>query len=92
MREDNFQLTEDSGTLIYLYADEQTLFERLSLQGTQRPLLANLDEAQKRDKIHALLSVRESTYRRAKITIDTSGKQPREIAQTILSRIGALHG
>jgi shikimate kinase len=83
-RPDNIDLLRALGTVVFLAADEQTLFRRI-LRRTTRPLLQTENP---RATVTALLEKRLPLYRgAADIEIDTSTLTHDEVANLILEKI-----
>ena len=80
----NTKLLKDKSIIFYLYADEDTLYNRVK-SNKDRPLLNNTDI---RDKIHKLMAQRHSKYEQAHFSIDTREKQPKDIAVEIIRKSG----
>jgi shikimate kinase / 3-dehydroquinate synthase len=70
------KIAEDSGLVICLQADLETLLERVNNTPDERPLLSADSANQLRD----LLSAREEHYRSFTYRIDTAGRLPEETA------------
>jgi len=66
--------------LVYLKADEACLEQRLASSSANRPLLKN-------NRISDLLEIRRPLYEMAQLTVDTNGKEPEQIAETIKNAI-----
>lgn len=80
MREENRTLLKQIGMVIYLNADEETLWSRLA-DDRSRPLLRGENP---REKIHTLLSERAPVYGRiADYAIAVDGSQAEDIAEEI---------
>lgn len=72
-----------TGDLVWLDADPATLADRLADAVDERPLVANSDDLSGR--LADLRSQREADYARdASKTIDTTGKEPEDIAEAVL--------
>ena len=83
-RPENIELLRALGTVVFLAADEQTLFRRISRRPT-RPLLRTENP---RATVTALLEKRLPLYRgAADIEIDTSTFTHDEVAKLILERL-----
>jgi shikimate kinase len=67
---------------VWLRAELQTLLRRLPADGT-RPLLAD------RARIPILLAERESSYRLADVSVDTTSASPHEVADELLKLVRA---
>jgi len=84
LREENVALLHELGTIIYLSADEETLFARISRR-TTRPLLQTPNP---RMTLKELLAARLSLYRgAADVEVDTSGLKHDEVARKILASL-----
>ena len=82
-REENVQLFKDSGKIVYLKANKETLINRLK-GDTSRPLLAgNMEE-----RLTELFNKRASVYESvADIIVDVDGLTPREVLENIFIKI-----
>jgi len=84
LRGENVGLLKKLGVIVWLTADEQTLFERASRRN-DRPLL---QKENPRAVYAELFRQREALYAAAAdLRIETSGKSHDEIAQTLLSKL-----
>jgi shikimate kinase len=84
LRETNTARLRDLGTVIFLSADEETLFRRISRRPS-RPLLQTTDP---RATLRELLRSRLPLYRAAAdVEVDTSGLTHDQVARSILKRI-----
>jgi shikimate kinase len=84
LRQENVALLHELGTIVYLSADEETLFARISRRST-RPLLQT---ANPRATLTELFAKRLPFYRdAADLEVDTSQLTHDEVARTILNRI-----
>ncbi len=84
LRNENIEILERLGKIVYLTAEEETLFERVSRRPT-RPLLRTADP---RRTLAELLRAREPIYRSlAEIEIDTTLLTHGEVADAILRKI-----
>jgi shikimate kinase len=87
LREENVDLLKRLGTVVWLIADEATLFERAARRG-ERPLLKTENP---RSTFAVLLRKREPLYAAtADLKIDTSALTHDEIADEILHKMEAL--
>jgi shikimate kinase len=87
LRPGNVELLRALGTIIYLGADEGTLFKRISRRST-RPLLRTENP---RTTVTELLRARLPLYRSAAdIEVDTSALAHDEVAKLILEKIEQL--
>ena len=80
---ENIKLLKEKSLVIYLKANEETLFNRLK-EDTTRPLL-NVSDI--KEKINVLLTERQAQYEQAHYTITTENKEPIEITQEIIGII-----
>jgi len=88
LREENVDLLKRFGTLVWLDANEQTLFERASRVGT-RPLLEGKNP---RVTFARMLRARLPLYARvAHLRVDTSALTDEEVAVAILSKLARLN-
>jgi shikimate kinase len=84
LRKTNTERLRELGTVIFLSADEETLFRRISRRPT-RPLLQTTDP---RGTLKELLRSRLPLYTAAAdVEVDTSGLTHDEVARSILKRI-----
>jgi shikimate kinase len=84
LRETNLARLREIGTIVYLSADEETLFARISRRQT-RPLLQT---ANPRTTVKELLAFRVPLYRAAAdVEVDTSRLRHDEVARSILKRV-----
>jgi len=67
---DNMEKMLQVGTVIYMECSNEVLFERISNQNTNRPLLSALSEDELKDFIAATMADRASYYSRANIIIN----------------------
>jgi shikimate kinase len=84
IRPENVALLKTLGTIVYLSADEETLFHRISRR-TTRPLLKTPDP---RRTLTELLSARLPLYQNcADVEVDTSKLSHEEVARRVLESI-----
>jgi len=84
LREENADLLKQLGTIVWLEADEETLFERASRRGN-RPLLQT---EYPRQIFSEMLRARAPLYAKvADIRVDTSALTHDEVADVILSKV-----
>jgi len=84
LRKENVDLLKQLGTVVWLGADEATLFERASRRN-DRPLLQRENP---RAVFSKLFRERESLYAAAAdLRVDTSTKTHDEVAETILNKV-----
>lgn len=101
--EENWRLLDSVSILVYLFAPLEVLVTRIN-QGENRPLLsagtgavaskAALEGENELEALKArlgnLISWRERIYSRAQYKIDTSGGDPEELADKIISLTGVM--
>lgn len=71
------------GTVVYLQAGLDELMRRVG-GARNRPLLAGLDESERRSRIREMLVAREEAYRTAEIMVETDGMSAEEVARAIV--------
>ena len=87
LRKENIDLLKQLGTIVWLDADEETLFERASRR-SNRPLLQTEDP---RTTFSEMLCARAPLYAKvADIRIDTSALTHDEVADVILRKVEEL--
>ena len=87
LRSENVDLLKQLGTVVWLTADETTLFERASRRN-DRPLL---QKENPRKVFSTLFKAREPLYAAAAdLRVDTSGMSHDQVAETILNKIEEL--
>ena len=87
MKEENLKMILETGTLVYLRADEALLLDRLNRSKQNRPLMANLSDEERREKIGSMLKVRGPVYERAHLIVEVEESEHR-VAQAILIGMG----
>ena len=90
--EDNLPWALKHGTVVYLHASPEELVRRLEQDATERPLLQDeegrrLSSAALRAKVADMLGRRLPYYRRAQITIDTSGLSVEETVKAVVNAL-----
>jgi len=89
LRRENVDLLKQLGTVVWLIADEATLFERAARRD-HRPLLQTENP---RDVFSKLFRERESVYAAAAdLRLETSTKSHDEVAEAILSKLEEFTG
>ena len=84
--EDNRRLLAERGTVIYLRATPEHLYERVR-QDRNRPLLAGADPL---ERLRELYRTRDPLYRAvADLTIDTGRQSVQVLARSLLEQLGA---
>jgi shikimate kinase len=87
VREENVDLLKQLGTIVWLDADEETLFERASRR-SNRPLLQTEDP---RTTFSEMLRARAPLYAKvADVRVDTSALTHDEVADVILRKVEEL--
>ena len=79
----NMELLLESGTTIYLKTNPQIIFERLSRNNNDRPLLNKKNKYELKNFIIEELNIREPYYSKAKHTINIGNSTSKEIADKI---------
>ncbi len=74
----------DESTVVWLRATADDHWNRVVAQGDRRPM-ADLPDA--KAELRAMLAAREPLYRQADLSVDTTERTPREVAETIVGRI-----
>lgn len=89
MDDQNFELVQESGQLVYLRADVNVLAKRLA-RAADRPLLRDArTPVQLKKRLQELLSLREPRYLTADVVIDVDARTPDEIAALLLLRLAS---
>lgn len=70
---ENLALIKKSGTIIRLWAKPEVLSERIGRKNT-RPLLANLSDEERLEKIKVMLKEREKNYAHADFSVESSNE------------------
>ncbi len=83
----NIDLITENGISIYLKATIQTLFDRLILEKSQRPLISELSDEKLKEFIAKHLFERTLFYEKAQHIITIDGKTTNEITSEILNLI-----
>ena len=89
----NLKNLQNSGIVVSLTADVDTILERTSHRG-DRPVLDKADKGDRRAAIEKLLTEREGMYSQADFAVDTSDKSPLQVVDCIIRRLkarGAFH-
>ena len=72
---------------VWLQAEPEEHWQRVIDQGDLRPMH---DDPQAMDRLRTLLSERTPEYRRAELTVETSGRDPEEIANALHRKLAQL--
>jgi len=83
---DNMEVINSYSTSVFLYADFETLYSRIS--GDENRPLASLDKVRLRE----LYRKRLPFYRKALFTVDTTDKNPEQVADEIISLLNGEKG
>lgn len=82
----NLEILKDSGTVVTLTADPETILLRVG-SGEDRPMLKGGDKA---ERIATLMRERASAYAQADLTVDTSSLNINEVARHICVLLGRI--
>ena len=86
-RNETMTMALAAGTVIYLKAPVEELYERVVFSPKDRPILEEPDtEAVFREKF----AVREAIYNRAQLSFSVSGKQPHDVVGEVMGVIGPM--
>jgi len=86
--EENRALAKRAGALICLTADPATIYQRVSAQPGQRPLLQVADPMA---RIRELLDARQSSYAQADVMVDTTDVEPAAVVERMLDWLNRVH-
>jgi len=78
-----------SGTVVYLQAHPEVLLQRVGDAGS-RPLLRNLDSAERLQRIRALMEERSPVYAQAHVTVATDALEPENLQSVIEELAGRI--
>ena len=79
-KEENRSILKETGTVFYLKASPEKLFDRIKSQ-TRRPLL---QQGFGVEKVKSILNAREANYSKADIIINTENELPQNIVKRIV--------
>ena len=86
-REENWGIIKNSGISVYLHANPETIFRRVSRK-RDRPLLAGLDDDARLEKIRSMLSARDPLYRQADISVESVDERtPDQTADLVIREL-----
>ena len=85
-RDGRMELLRELGTVVWLDGDVRELYERASRIG-KRPML----EGRSTEEVEALYRARQPYYRRAHVTIDTTGIGADQVVARILTALREAH-
>jgi len=86
----NVEIMEKSGAIVWLKATPETIFERLTIQSEEtglqddRPMLVSHKPL---ERISKLLASRQSAYQKSDFSIDTDGKNAETVAKEVYRRL-----
>jgi 3-dehydroquinate synthase len=86
LRDENRALVENHGSVVFLTADQETLFKRLHSDSNTRPLLAG----DLQEKLSILLAKRKDHYDSFVLRFDAD-QNPEKLAQQIQIALGRFH-
>lgn len=81
------KLLRAKGTLVWLDASPETLARRVGPSGA-RPLLADLGEAERIERLRELRAERSAAYADSDLRVDTEGLSPDQVCAAVLSGLG----
>lgn len=85
VKDENLFLVKKYGTLISLFASEETIYKRITQQKSIiRPLLHGLSDLEIKNKINNLLNKRMSVYEKATFKVWTDHQTPTQVCLKIL--------
>ena len=89
MDDQNFELVQESGKLVYLRADVGVLAKRLA-RAADRPMLHDAQTpAQRKKRLEEHLGHREQRYLTADVVMDVDARTPDEIVALLLRRLAS---
>ena len=81
MHDRNWSVIKSAGLCVCIRASADTIFERVTRKAEERPLLAGLDDVDRRARIERMLEEREPYYARADLFVTSDeSKSPEETA------------
>jgi len=90
MDDQNLELVQESGVLLYLRAKTEVLAKRLK-RATDRPLLGDAKSSEElKKRLQKLLARREARYLTADMVMDVDAQTPDEIVARLLPRLASL--
>ena len=91
MRQQSRHVMHQSGKIVWLEAEPQTILARMSADASTPARRPNLTEKGPLEEIIELLAEREPVYRElAHLVVDTEGKSPDELATEIVDRLEVI--
>jgi shikimate kinase len=89
MDDQNFELVQETGRLVYLRANVEVLAKRLA-RVADRPLLRDAQTpAQRKMRLQEILTLREPRYLAAGVVMDVDTRTPDEIVALLLRRLAS---
>ncbi|MFC1856238.1 iron-containing alcohol dehydrogenase, partial [Thermodesulfobacteriota bacterium] len=85
LRDENINMMKNSGKLIHLFADSETIAKRVA-KSDERPLLEGKDA---RKEIDRIMDIRRERYNKADLDINTTYMTPDEVAEDISNYVKA---
>ena len=83
--EPNYRRLLDTCRTVWLRAQPHEHFQRVLEQGDRRPMQ---DDPSAMDQLREILRRREPQYEQCEVTLDTSGREPAALADTIVAALG----
>lgn len=81
-----WQMLRERSMVVWLRARPEDHWSRVIAQGDRRPMADNPDAM---DELRTMLREREATYSQARLTVDTVGRTPAEVARVIAEGLSA---
>ena len=75
------------GKTVGLFAKPKTLLERMTYQSKVRPMIEEVDETERLQKIFELFAERKNSYLKAEYHVNTENLKPEEVVQRIIRLI-----
>jgi len=93
LREESRRAMRESGNVVWLTAQPETILLRMSADPTNPDRRPNLTDRGPLDEITQLLKQRDPIYREsADLEVDTEGKTPERLTAEILDRLALISG
>ncbi len=83
----NMDWMNRNGLTVYLQADVETLMERLQSNGTERPMLGNLQGPELKNYLTNLLDERRSFYEKASIIYEITNHDEDKVMNDLVTQI-----
>lgn len=84
---ETWRLLRGRSTVVWLKATPEDHWDRVVVQGDRRPMADNPDAMA---ELRAMLTARETLYAQAHVSVDTHGKDPEEVSESILRNLSDL--